>query len=131
MHSNQITSPHIREYLRNNHTDLFPTHSRLCLPIIRRIYNKMQFGIRFSEIKVANNVIIDGHHRYISSLLSRYQIARVPGLLTSATQIDDWMNVEFDLKDWDAASRIKYLNQQDSAYNEIDIEIIKEINRIE
>jgi len=41
------------------------------------------------------------------------------------------LNVEFDLKDWDAASRIKYLNQQDATYNEIDIEIIKEINRIE
>ena len=87
----------------------------------------MQYGIKFNKIKVFENLIIDGHHRYISSLITKFQIDSVSSQKTSATKIHHWMDVKFDENDWDTESRIAYLNEQDAFYNEIDIEKIKQI----
>jgi len=88
---------------------------------------KMLNGIKFDDIKICDDLIIDGHHRYISSLLTHIQIASVPTQKTSATHPFDWTNVEFDKDDWDTESKIQYLNEQDAKYNNIDLDVIKQI----
>ena len=50
--------------------NLKSTHERLCFPVIKRLYTKMKIGIKFSGIKVDGDLIIDGHHRYLASLLA-------------------------------------------------------------
>jgi len=88
---------------------------------------KMLKGIKFDDIKVCNDLIIDGHHRYISSLLTNIKLTSVPTQKTSATQPFDWASIEFDKNDWDTESKILYLNEQDAKYNNVDIEVLKQI----
>jgi hypothetical protein len=88
---------------------------------------KMLNKIKFDDIKICDTLIIDGHHRYISSIISGVVPTSVPTQKTSATQPFDWINIEFDENDWDTESRIQYLNEQDAKYNNVSIEVLKQI----
>lgn len=46
----------------------------------------MLLGIEFSPIKVADDLIVDGHHHYVASLLAKTNIDIIPSLKTAATQ---------------------------------------------
>jgi hypothetical protein len=67
------------------------------------------------------------HHRYISALLTGYGIGRVSSQKTSATGILAWPAIELSDDDWDTAEHIAVLNQQDAAYNKIDLKILTEL----
>ena len=84
----------------------------------------MLVGIKFTEIKVENGLICDGHHRYLASLLAKYSIETVPSVTTAATIIINWESVNFDNDDWDTTAKIKMLNEIDANYNNIPIEKI-------
>jgi hypothetical protein len=82
----RITKEIIVEFISTNEIDLIPTHTKLCLPVINRIYKKMSAGIKFSGIKVEDTLICDGHHRYIASMfrishLKEFQEAQLQLLL--------------------------------------------------
>jgi hypothetical protein len=66
----QLTKVDIENLFKENNVELKSTHSKLCLPIINRIYRKMVIEIKFPSIKVYGDLIIDGHHRYLASLLA-------------------------------------------------------------
>jgi hypothetical protein len=55
----------------------------------------MSVGINFSGIKVENNLICDGHHRYIASILANFPLERIPGTITFATTPVYWESVTF------------------------------------
>lgn len=87
----------------------------------------MSAGIKFSGIKVEDNLICDGHHRYIASILANFPLERIPGSTTSATSPVDWKSVTFEEEDWDTVAKIDMLNEQDAEYNNITIEKIVEL----
>jgi len=74
--SNQINVKHIKEFIASNKIPFAATQSKLCVPIIARICRKMAHGIKFDEIKVCDNLIIDGHHRYVCALLMKFDIVK-------------------------------------------------------
>ena len=84
----------------------------------------MSAGIKFPGIKVENNLICDGHHRYVASLLTDFPLERITGNITSATLPVNWKAVTFEEDDWDTIAKINMLNEQDAAYNNIPIEQI-------
>jgi hypothetical protein len=89
----------------------------------------MSVGLRFSSIKVCNDIIIDGHHRYIASLLAEVDIDCVESLKSSTTEITEWMEVIFDVEDWDTESQIHDFHEKDALFNEISIcEILNKLN---
>ncbi len=87
----------------------------------------MATGIKFSNIKVADGLIIDGHHRYLASLLADFKLETVISSSTSATKITDWIAIDYVDEDWDTQAKIKMLNEEDAKYNEISIEKIIEL----
>jgi hypothetical protein len=123
----QITAEYLREFIIKRNIKLIPTQSKLCIPIIQRMCQKMLNGIKFDDIKICDDLIIDGHHRYLSSLLADGHVSSVPTQKTSATTPINWTDIEFDESDWDTESKILYLNEQDAKYNNIDIEVLKQI----
>ncbi len=123
----RITKEIIQELINNNKMELCSTHTKLCLPIITRIYKKMLGDIKFSGIKVEDNLICDGHHRYIASLLANFPLERISGSSTSATAVVPWKSVIFEEDDWDTVAKIKMLNEQDAEYNNIAIGKIVEL----
>jgi len=67
---------------------------------------KMSHGIRFEEIKVCDNLIIDGHHRYLSALITGLELGQVLSNSTSATSVIPWDLMEFDEEDWDTPAEL-------------------------
>jgi hypothetical protein len=122
-----ITKEFIEEWILANRIELSATHSRLCIPIIRRIYKKMSVGIQFTGIKVTGNIICDGHHRYIASLLANYPIDRIAWTATAATLVTNWDSVLFIEEDWDTPAKISMLNEQDAMYNSMSLEQVIEL----
>ena len=115
----KITREIVVEFISNSTIELASTHVKLSLPVIDRIFRKMSAGIKFSEIKVENNLICDGHHRYIASRLANFSLERIQGKVTSATTEIQWKAVIFEDEDWDTEAKINMLNQQDAIYNNI------------
>jgi len=123
----KITVEFIKGFIASNTIDLKPTQTKLCVPIISRICQKMLHGIKFDDIKVCDDLIINGHHRYISSLIVNFDLGQVKSNTTSATKPTEWDIIEFDEQDWDTSAKIAYLNELDAMYNGLDIEFIKQI----
>ena len=87
----------------------------------------MSIGIKFPSIKVDGNLIIDGHHRYIASLLAGTTLDAVPSSKTSATIVIEWDTVILVTEDWDTDAKIKMLNEEDANFNGIEIDKITEL----
>jgi hypothetical protein len=122
-----ITKEFIQNFVNNHEFELSSTQTKLCVPIINRIFKKMSAGIKFSSIKVENNFICDGHHRYIASILASFFLERTPSSSTSATEAVDWKSVIFEENEWDAPELIDFLNRQDAEFNDIPVEKILEL----
>lgn len=123
----KITAKYIKEFIENNEIPFVATQPKLCIPIIDRLCRKMAYGIKFDDIKICDNLIIDGHHRYLSSLIVNFNIGRVLSQRTSGTIPVEWRVVGLDEDDWDTPSKISHLNEQDALYNGLDVEIVKQI----
>ncbi|MFT4024986.1 MAG: hypothetical protein QM664_14510 [Flavihumibacter sp.] len=122
-----ISREHILRLLANNETRYKCTQPKLCIPVIDRICRKMRAGIRFAEIKVDHDLICDGHHRYVASLLAGYQASFIPSTRTSATRVTEWESVDFETEDWDTPAKILMLNKLDAMYNDMSLETLTEI----
>ncbi|WP_297337994.1 hypothetical protein [Algoriphagus sp.] len=65
----------ILSLIKTGKLDLISTHKHLSIPVIKRIYKKMKLKLIFDSIQVDNeNVIINGHHRYIASKLADFNL---------------------------------------------------------
>lgn len=122
-----ITQAIIQDCLKNRNLELKSTQHQLSLPIINRMYRKMINGIKFSEIQIHENLIIDGHHRYISAQLANQEIQSRPSNRNSYTRIYEWENVNFVDEEWDTARKIQLFNKLDAAYNQISVEQIDQM----
>lgn len=89
----------------------------------------MRNGIKFDDIKVCENLIIDGHHRYVSSILAGIELDRAKSSKTSATTIYSWKEVEFVNEEWDTEDKIRRLNELDAEFNNLSLEKIIEITK--
>lgn len=125
----EITEGTIKDFLKERKLDYLPTHNKLSLPIINRIYKKMINNIKFEAVKVNENFIIDGHHRYISSELAKNEIEKTLYPKTSATIEYSWNDVQFVNEEWDTDYKILYLNQLDAKYNDLSLEKMIEISK--
>ena len=88
----------------------------------------MKGGLKkFDAIKVCENLIIDGHHRYIASNLSGVLVERFPSTKNHNQIVFDWTDVSLVTTEYDSESEINYHNFNDAQRNSISVE---EINRI-
>lgn len=119
-----ITEEVLLNFINSHHFEKNPTQLRLCIPIINRLYKKMKLGIEFPAIQIHDDLICDGHHRYLSAKLAKYAIEYRPGVTPSSIIKCKWEDVYFDTLDWDSGFKIDWLNQQDARYNDIELEIL-------
>lgn len=124
-----ITKEKIIDFINHHQPEFQSTHQRLSIPIINRLYKKMIHGIKFTEIKVYDNLVIDGHHRYISSLLANKNINTIPTLKPSKTKTITWKTIEFVDEEWDTPEKIKILNMEDAEFNNISISVLLELTK--
>lgn len=123
----KITKETIEEFIRNNSIELKPCQPSLCIPIIDRIYRKMSHDIKFPDILVDGDVIADGHHRYLASLMAGYVIEQQPGTRSPANDVRVWKSVVFEENEWDTQAKIDHLNRQDADFNGIQLAVLVEL----
>ena len=106
------------------------TQNKLSIPIINRIRKKMEYGIKFEPIKVNGGLNIDGHHRYVSSILANFnELESVNYPKTSSTKEYKWSEVVFLDEEWDTKEKIKRLNQIDASYNNLTLKEVVAITK--
>jgi hypothetical protein len=108
--------------MQNENLTLVSTHERLCFPIIERIAKKMSIGLVFGSISVDGNLILNGHHRYLASLLVGYKLDQVPCPKTLAKEPVNWKSVKLVDEDWDTDAKIRMLNEEDARYNDLTLD---------
>jgi hypothetical protein len=102
------------DLMQSGKIELVSSHKKLFFPVIERLVKKMRIGVQFDPIKIHDKLIIDGHHRYVASLLADSFIERIPSLRSSAKKEEAWELVELIDEDWYTAARIKYLDELDA-----------------
>lgn len=122
-----ITQAIIQDCLKNRNLELKSTQHQLSIPIINRMYRKMINGIKFSENQIHEDLIIDGHHRYIIAQLANQEIQSRPSNRNSSMKIYEWENVNFVDEEWDTVHKIQLFNRLDATYNQISIERMDQI----
>jgi hypothetical protein len=125
--TNRIDAAFIKSFISSNKIPFAATQPKLCAPIISRICRKMEHGIKFEDIKVCDDLIIDGHHRYLSALMTNFEIGQVFSHKTSATKAIDWNGIEIDENDWDTSAKISHFNELDAKYNNLEVEFVNRI----
>jgi len=86
------------------------------------MYHKMRLGIKFPEIKVCKNIIIDGHHRYLASKIASIDLQKINFTEVNNLESKRWDELLFDGADWDTPEQILKHIQTDAQYNKISIE---------
>ena len=87
----------------------------------------MSHGLKFDDIKICGDLVIDGHHRYISSLLANKDCGTVFTNRTSATRTYDWSEVKFVENEWDTPEKINKLNKDDAEFNGMPLKDIQQM----
>ncbi|WP_249897346.1 hypothetical protein [Paenibacillus sp. PK3_47] len=72
----EVTEEHIKEAMKN--APLQTQQRAVSLPAINRYTQRLSDGEAPPPIKVDNNIIVDGNHRYISGRVSGVDIPTTP-----------------------------------------------------
>ena len=102
---NFIGYEEVKRFLIETEFDFAPSQQEISFPIIQRIHRRLQQGNSFKAIKVKENVIVDGHHRYISHKLLAIESETILG--NSITESVKYVWSEINL------TAIEYDNEND------------------
>lgn len=126
-----ITLDIVKERLIDNNFELLPSQKRICLPILNRIYLKMKSNLYFKPIQISKGIIIEGHHRYLASILSNKNIEILNLDLNNLPDSYTWKNLQIDEKDWDSPEFQERINLKDAYINNLSLkEVLKIINNV-
>ena len=107
--------------------DLKPSQDKISLPTAYRIYKKMKASLKFDAIKICGDIVIDGHHRYVASVLAEASIERFLSTKNHTQTVYDWKDVILKTIDYDDQSEIRYYNFNDALRNGITLKQVEEL----
>ncbi|ASS48845.1 MAG: hypothetical protein A3D31_06110 [Candidatus Fluviicola riflensis] len=109
----EITYDQVKLFIKTYPLKFNPGQNKISYPIIVRIHKRLQEGHSFSNIKVQNNIINDGHHRFISLSLLDLEISHDMAGENIAKQLPiEWKDVELDSEDYDTEKQRKEYNER-------------------
>lgn len=121
----EITLKTVEELFESGALDLIALQPGVCLPMLQRIHKKMQVGIHFDSIRVNDSRIVDGHHRYISSMLLNIDIGINDNYpIPSTAENHDWGNLVIDEFDYETEEEILEHNIRDAELNDVELEFL-------
>ncbi|OYU96272.1 MAG: hypothetical protein CFE21_07665 [Bacteroidetes bacterium B1(2017)] len=97
----------VRIFLFNHPFEYKSTHRKICYPLLVRLIRKIEEGNEFEEIKVEDDIIINGHHRYIALKYLNEPIKIQIWKRSPTTEICPWDKVEVDINDWETLAQIE------------------------
>ncbi len=87
----------------------------------------MKFGIKFENIKVKGSRIVDGHHRYICSELSKTEVGRNDWKISSNAVNCSWSEINIVEEDYETPEMIQEHNVRDAELNDVDISVLNDL----
>jgi len=125
----RITNDLIYKSLQCQQSLYSPLQSKMSIPIVSRLCQKMVYGLKFKPIWISSEgYIVEGHHRYIASIITNYDIEAIHNYPSSGQlNVYDWKDVDFVLDDWDTPSKIDMLNREDALYNDLSLEEVEKL----
>jgi hypothetical protein len=98
----EITEEIIRAALAAHPNPLVPSQRAVSLPVIKRCVQLMQLGTDLGEllVKLDENAVVDGHHRYISHVLLNTEPELREYIRPEANFLRTWDVVLIDEVDW-------------------------------
>lgn len=123
----EINLKNVIDLLNSGTLELVATQEELCLPILQRIYKKMKIGIKFDNIRVKDFRIVDGHHRYVCSVLSKTEVGKNSWAISSSATNCNWTAVNINEDDYEDAEMIRMHNIRDAELNDVDISILNDL----
>lgn len=125
--SMKLTQEQIVEKLYTKGATLTSKQNRISLPILIRICKKMEQKLKFEAIWVSSdNIIIEGHHRYVASIITGYDLEIVSDYpKPTDLNVFSWADVKFTTEDWDTDVKIRMLNEKDALYNDLSVEEVE------
>lgn len=116
----------LEQELLNREFELKPTQNKISLPIVFRIFKKMKANLKFDAIRVCDNILIDGHHRYIASVMVNVTTEQFPSAKNHNQTTFEWKEVTIITTDYDYPNDIDYHNFNDAKRNGITVdEVLK------
>lgn len=93
----------IKEFISNN-THRYATVQRvLCFAIIARIYRRVKAGFYFGSIRIDEEMIIDGNHRFIAYSLAEIDFEIIKATRSHCDELKSFNDIVLDvIEDWDA-----------------------------
>lgn len=113
----------LQAFLSNETLKLKPRQDKLSLPIIQRICHKMKLNVDFPYILVDDDLIVNGHHRYICSEIMKKPIGINKWQKPDNAVELDWRNVVVEEIDYDEPEKVIEHNRRDAESSGLDIEI--------
>ena len=123
----EISLKNVRDLLDSGSLTLIAIQGEICLPILQRIYKKMKLGIEFDNIRVNGSRIVDGHHRYVCSILSDIEIGINDWPIPSAAVNCSWVDVIINEEDYEDAEMILKHNIRDAELNDVDVNVLNDL----
>jgi hypothetical protein len=80
----------VRGYLSTTEFDFNPTQDKISFPLIQRYVQMLKEGKEAPAIHVDDDIIVNGHHRYISGCLYERKPSTVPWTKAPSTPILNW-----------------------------------------
>lgn len=109
----EITIQEVQEFILKNNFPLQPNQIEVSFPVIKRIYERLQKGNTFSPIKITNDKIVDGHHRFICLSILEINIEKVSGGNNfSINNNFQWTEVNVVTNDYDSEEEIEEYRQK-------------------
>ncbi len=109
---NDITYEEVEKFLTESEFDCTPSQKEISFPVIQRIHRRLQQGNSFSPIKVKENLIVDGHHRYIShKLLGMVAETTIGGSITESIEYV-WSEINLTYIDYDSEKDRKIFEER-------------------
>lgn len=116
----------LEQELLNREFELKPTQNKISLPIVFRIFKKMKANLKFDAIRVCDNILIDGHHRYIAYVMANVTTEQFPSTKNHNQTTFEWKEVTIITTDYDYPNDIVYHNFNDAKRNGITVdEVLK------
>lgn len=84
-------------------------------------------GIPFDDINVDEPVVVNGHHRYVCSLITGKPIGRNPWTKPMNAVQYEWADVLVDEKDWDRDEDVTMHNENDAHKMGIDVRVLDKL----
>ena len=123
----EISLKNVRDLLDSGPLTLIAIQGEICLPILQRIYKKMKLGIEFDNIRVNGSRIVDGHHRYVCSILSEIEIGINDWPIPSTAVNCSWVDVIINEEDYEDAEMILKHNIRDAELNDMDVNVLNDL----